>query len=140
MKNQLLETPFHYAPRRLSFHDKQEVGKMVQQLTDERIIQPSDSPYATPIVLVSKKDESTRMCVDYRTLNKLTVKDNFPLSSIEDCLQYLEGKKCFSLLDLRSGFHRFVPFLSREAGPLLNLVKKNTAFNFDKNCERSFKI
>lgn len=100
------DAPFHYAPRRLSFHDKQEVGKMVKQLMDEGIVQPSDSPYASPIVLVSKKDGSMRMCVDYRTLNKLTVRDNFPLPLIEDCIQYLEGKTCFSLIDLRSGFHQ----------------------------------
>lgn len=100
------QTPFYYHPRRLSYVEKSEVREMIQELLEKGIIKPSDSPYASPIVLVKKKNGDTRMCVDYRALNKLTVRDNFPLPLIEDCLEYLNNKKVFTLLDLKSGFHQ----------------------------------
>lgn len=102
------EVPFHYSPRRLSAHDKTKVREIISDLQAQGIIRPSDSPYASPIVLVKKKDGSTatRMCVDYRTLNGITLRDNFPLPLIEDCLEYLEGKQYFSVLDLKNGFHQ----------------------------------
>lgn len=99
------DTPFHHLPRRLSYKEKSEVRDIVRNLLDEGIVRPSNSPYASPIVLVKKKSGETRMCVDYRTLNKLTVRDNFPIPLIEDCLEYLANKKYFTILDLRSGFH-----------------------------------
>ena len=64
----------------------------------------SESPYASPIVLVKKKNGDMRMCVDYRALNKITLKDNYPLPVIEDCLDYLGNKKIFSTLDLENSF------------------------------------
>lgn len=98
--------PFSARPRRLSYTDKTEVRKMVQSLLDEGVIRPSESPYASPIVLVKKKNGTIRMCIDYRALNNLTVRDNYPLPLIEDCLDYLNNKQFFSLLDLKSGFHQ----------------------------------
>jgi len=71
----------------------------------DKIIRPSNSPYASAVVLVKKKDGNIRMCVDYRGLNKKTVRDDFPLPLIEDCLEYLEGKSVFSVIDPKSGFH-----------------------------------
>jgi len=71
----------------------------------DKIIRPSNSPYASAVVLVKKKYGNIRMCVDYRGLNKKTVRDNFPLPLIEDCLEYLEVKSVFSVIDLKSGFH-----------------------------------
>lgn len=100
------DVPFHYAPRRLSYLEKLDVQRKICEMIGEGIITPSDSPYASAIVLVKKKDGSTRMCVDYRALNKLTVRDNYPLPLIDDCVEYLGGKKFFSLLDLKSGFHQ----------------------------------
>lgn len=97
--------PFYSHPRRLAHAEGQEVRKMVKELLDKEIIRPSESPYASPIVLMKKKNGTTRMCVDYRALNKTTIRDNFPLPLIEDCLGYLNGKQYFSLLDLKSGFH-----------------------------------
>lgn len=70
------------------------------------MIRPSNSPYASAIVLVKKKSGKIRMCVDYRALNKLTVRDNYPLPLIEDCIDYLQNKRFFSVLDLKSGFHQ----------------------------------
>lgn len=100
------DTPFYCSPRRLAYSDRVEAEKIVRNLISEGIVRPSDSPYASPIVLVKKKSGDYRMCVDYRTLNKLTIKDNYPLPLVEYCLEYLDGKSCFSVLDLKMGFHQ----------------------------------
>lgn len=100
------DTPFYCSPRRLYFYETEEVNKMVKELIDSAIVRPSSSPYASPIVLVKKKSGKLKMCVDYRGLNKLTERDNYPLPLIEDCIEYLERKKIFSLLDLKNGFHQ----------------------------------
>lgn len=93
----------------------------------EGIISPSDSPYASAIVLVKKNDGSTRMCVDYRSLNKLTVRDNYPLPLIDDCVEYMGGKKYFSLLDLKSGFHQVKVSERSRKYTSLPTVNTNTA-------------
>lgn len=100
------DVPFHHPPRRLAYVEKVDVQKKICELMEEGIISPSDSPYASGIVLVKKKDGGTRMCVDYRTLNRLTVRDNYPLPLIDDCVDYMKGKRYFTLLDLKSGFHQ----------------------------------
>lgn len=100
------DVPFYCSPRRLSYYEREEVHKMVNRLMSEGVIRPSNSPYASAIVLVKKKNGELRMCVDYRGLNKLTVRDNYPLPLIEDCVEYLENKRYFSVLDLKSGFHQ----------------------------------
>lgn len=114
------DRPVYSNPRRLSYGEKVEVQKTVDELLRQGIIQQSDSPYASPIVLVRKKSGELRMCVDYRALNKLTIRDHFPLPIIEDCLEYLGGKKYFSTLDLKSGFHQ-VP-MHEESIPLTAFV------------------
>lgn len=100
------DKPFSYSPRRLSYHERDCVAKIIEDLLASGTIRPSNSPFASPIVLVPKKSGEIRMCVDYRALNKMTYRDNFPLPLIEDCLEYLEGKTCFSIVDLKSGFHQ----------------------------------
>ena len=93
-------SPRRQSPRRMPFLVRQEVTSM--QATG--IIQPSKSPWASPIVLVQKKDGSHRFCVDYRELNSVTKKDTFPLPRIDDLLDQLGRAKYFSTLDLASGF------------------------------------
>lgn len=97
------DVPFHCG-RRLSYAERIQVQSIVDKLRQDGIIRPSNSPYASAIVLVKEKNGKLRLCVDYRALNKLTVRDNYPLPLIDDCIDYLEGKKFFSVLDLKSGF------------------------------------
>lgn len=99
-------TPIFSRPRRLSYAEKNQLRDIVQGLADEGIIRPSYSEYASPIVLVKKKSGELRMCVDYRGLNKVTKRDNYPIPLIDDCIDYLANKEIFSLLDLKSGFHQ----------------------------------
>lgn len=99
------DVPIHCAPRRLSYYERTEIQKIVDNLMERGVIRPSESPYSSAIVLVKKKNGKIRMCIDYRAINKLTIRDNFPLPLIEDCLEYFAQKKYFSTLDLKDGFH-----------------------------------
>lgn len=100
------EIPISYGPRRLSYADKVEVDKIIENLLLAGIIRPSNSPYSFPIVLRTKKSGERRLCVDYRSLNKITVRDSYPIPLIDDCLERVEGKKYFTVLDLKNGFHQ----------------------------------
>lgn len=100
------KTPFFCAPRRLSFHEREAVNKKIEELLKLGYIRASSSPYASPIVPIKKKNGELRMCIDYRTLNKSTLRDNFPIPLIDTCVEFLEGKKIFSLIDLKHGFHQ----------------------------------
>jgi len=91
-------------PRRLPFVVKQEVARQLRTMQEVGIIQPSNSPWASPVVLVCKKDGTYRFCVDYRELNAVTKPDTFPLPRIDDLLDQLGSTKFFSTLDLASGF------------------------------------
>ena len=79
--------------------------KILNSLLTRGIIRESDSPYASPIVLVSKKNSELRLYVNYRFLNKITLRDNYPLPLIEDNLDRLRDKCYYTLLDLKDGFH-----------------------------------
>ena len=81
-----------------------EVEKQVQKLQDQGMISPSDSAWASPVVLVKKKDDSWRFCIDYRRLNNVTNQDAYPLPRIDESLDALAGSKYFSTLDLTSGY------------------------------------
>ena len=98
------ESPFKHCYRRIPPAQYDEVRALLKDMQDAGTIRESHSPYASPIVLVRKKDGSLRLCIDYRTLNKRTVKDNFPLPRIDDTLDALYGAKWFSSLDLKSGY------------------------------------
>ncbi len=91
---------------RLSPAEKAELQKQLADLLKRGHIQPSVSPFGSPILFVKKKDGSQRMVIDYRSLNKLTVKNRYPLPRIDDLLDRLHGAKYFSSLDLMSGYHQ----------------------------------
>ena len=96
--------PIRQQVRRIPPARRQEVTQLLQDMRHKDIIQPSTSPWASPIVLVRKKDGSMRFCVDYRKLNALTRKDAYPLPRIDDTLDTLSGAQWFSTLDLLSGY------------------------------------
>jgi transposase InsO family protein len=89
---------------RLTQAEKAEVERQVADLLRKGYIEPSQSPWGAPVLFVPKKDGGLRMCIDYRALNKLTVKNRYPLPRIEDLLDQLQGAKVFSGLDLASGY------------------------------------
>ena len=91
-------------PRRLPFAVREEVTRLLKDMEKSGVIQPSNSPWASPIVLVRKKDGTHRFCVDYRSLNEVTKADTFPLPRIDDLLDQLADAKYFSTLDLASGY------------------------------------
>ncbi len=96
--------PIRQPLRRSSPEQRAEVDRQVKELLDRNLIQPSDSAWASPIVLVGKKDGSKRLCCDYRKINDVTVKDAYPLPRIDDSLDSLGGAKYFSTLDLAAGY------------------------------------
>ncbi|GKB84070.1 putative reverse transcriptase domain-containing protein [Tanacetum coccineum] len=98
--------PVARAPYRLAPSEMKEFSDQLQELSDNGFIKPSSSPWGAPVLFVKKKDGSFRMCIDYRELNKLTVKNRYPLSRINDLFDQLQGSSVYSKIDLRSGYHQ----------------------------------
>ena len=96
--------PIRQPVRRTPFALQAKVDELVADMLDQEVVQPSNSPSASPIVLVQKKDGSTRFCVDYRKLNQISKLDEFPLPRIDGTLDLLAGTRYFTTLDLASGF------------------------------------
>ncbi|GJW19111.1 putative reverse transcriptase domain-containing protein [Tanacetum coccineum] len=98
--------PVARAPYRLAPSKMKELSKQLQELSDKGFIRPSSSPWGAPVLFVKKKDGSFRMCIDYQELNKLTVKNRYPLLRIDDLFDQLQGSSVYSKIDLRSGYHQ----------------------------------
>jgi hypothetical protein len=93
------------APYRMSHEELKELKVQFEELLAKRYIKPNKSPYGAPVLFVHKKDGTLRMCVDYRALNKATVKNWYPLPCIDDLFDRLSRAKVFSRIDLRSGYY-----------------------------------
>ncbi|GJZ26924.1 putative reverse transcriptase domain-containing protein [Tanacetum coccineum] len=94
------------APCRLILSEMQELSTQLQEISDKGFIRPSSSVWGAPVLFVKNKDGSLRMCIDYRELNKLTVKNRYPLPRINDMFDQLQGSSVYSKIDLRSGYHQ----------------------------------
>ncbi|GJT77518.1 putative nucleotidyltransferase, ribonuclease H [Tanacetum coccineum] len=99
-------TPVAKSPYRLAPSELEELSGQLKELQDKGFIRPSSSPWGAPVLFVKKKDGSFRMCIDYRELNKLTIKNRYPLPRIDDLFDQLQGSQYFSKIDLRSGYHQ----------------------------------
>nr|GEX96114.1 putative reverse transcriptase domain-containing protein [Tanacetum cinerariifolium] len=98
--------PVARAPYRLAPSEMKELSEQLQELSDKGFIRPSSPPWGAPVLFVKKKDGSLRMCIDYRELNKLTVKNRYPLPRIDDLFDQLQGSSIYLKIDLRSGYHQ----------------------------------
>nr|GFA15747.1 putative reverse transcriptase domain-containing protein [Tanacetum cinerariifolium] len=98
--------PIARVPYRLAPSKMKELAEQLQELTDKGFIRPSSSPWGAPVLFVKKKYGSFRMCIDYRELNKLTVKNRNPLPRIDDLFDQLQGSSVYLKIDLRSGYHQ----------------------------------
>jgi hypothetical protein len=98
-------TPISKQSYMMSVEELKELKKQLMELQEARYIRPSSSPWGAPILFVQKKDGSQRMCVNYRSLNDVTIKNKYPLPCIEDLFDQMRGARVFSKIDLRSGYH-----------------------------------
>ncbi|GJS15965.1 putative reverse transcriptase domain-containing protein [Tanacetum coccineum] len=153
--------PVARAPYQLAPSKIKELSGQLQELSDKGFIRPSSSPWGAPLLFVKKKDESFWMCIDYQELNKLTVKNRYPLPRIDDLLDQLQGSNVYSKIDLRSGYHqlrvrkedilktafriglvgyyqRFIEGFSKIAKPMTKLTQKKVTFEWGDKQEAAF--
>jgi len=98
--------PISKAPYRMAPKELEELKKQLQELLDKGLIQPSVSPWGGPVLFVKKKDGSLRLCIDYQEINRVTVKNKYPLPHIDDLFDQRARATVFSKIDLRSGYHQ----------------------------------
>ncbi|GKC80009.1 hypothetical protein Tco_1130783 [Tanacetum coccineum] len=100
------DVPVACAPYRLAPSEMKEFSQQLQELLENGFIRSSSSPWGAPVLFVKKKDGSFHMCIDYRELNKLAVKNRYPLPRIDDLFDQLQGSNVYSKIDMRSGYHQ----------------------------------
>jgi hypothetical protein len=98
--------PTAQRPYRMPINELVELKKQIAELQAKGFIWPSSSPWGAPVLFVEKKDGTQRMCVDYRSLNEVTIKNKYPLPRIEDLFDQMKGASIFSKIDLRSRYHQ----------------------------------
>ncbi|GKF66130.1 hypothetical protein Tco_0192647 [Tanacetum coccineum] len=98
--------PVARAPYRLAPSEMKELSEQLQELSDKGFIRPSSSPWGAPVLFVKNKDGSFLMCIDYRELNKLSLKNHYPLPRIDDLFDQLQGSSVYSKIDMRLGYHQ----------------------------------
>ncbi|MCO5611395.1 hypothetical protein L7F22_065648 [Adiantum nelumboides] len=99
-------SPPNKPPYRVSQAQQEEIMRQVHELVEKGMVRTSSSPFCSPILLVHKKDGTHRICVDYRALNRITIRNIFPVPRIEDLFDKLQGLTYFSRIDLKSGYHQ----------------------------------
>jgi hypothetical protein len=99
-------SPIYKTPYRMATPELAELKEHIKELLEKRFIHPSSSPWGTLVIFVLKKDGTQRLCVDYRVLNEVTVKNKYPLPRIDDLFDQLHDACVFSKIDLRSGYHQ----------------------------------
>ena len=122
--------PIAQRPYRAPLLKRQVIEEHVQGLMDQGIVRPSNSPYASPVILVPKHDGGVRMCVDYRKLNSVTRKDAYPLPRIQDILDEMGNSKIYTTLDLRSGYYQLP--VKENSIPLTAFVTHHGLFEFTR--------
>ncbi|GKA67921.1 hypothetical protein Tco_0767838, partial [Tanacetum coccineum] len=129
--------PVARAPYRLAPSEMKELSEKLQELSDKGFIRPSSSPWGASVLFVKKKDGSFRMCIDYRELNKLTMKNRYPLLMIDDLFDQLQGSNVSSKIDLRSGYHQLRNKKEHEEHlkVILELLKKEELYAKFSKCE-----
>ncbi|GJZ09602.1 putative reverse transcriptase domain-containing protein [Tanacetum coccineum] len=133
-------SPVVRSPYRLAPSEMLELSNQLKELQEKGFIRPSHSPWGAPVLFVKKKDGSMRMCIDYRELNKLTIKNRYPLPRIDDLFDQLQGACCFSKIDLRSGYQSVASRASEEEHEvhlktILDLLQKEKLYAKFSKCE-----
>ena len=99
-------SPISMTPHRMAPVELQELRVQLQELLDKGFIRPSTSPWGAPVLFAKKKDKTFRLCIDYRQLNRVTIKNRYPLSRINDLFDQLRGTRVYSKIDLRTSYHQ----------------------------------
>ena len=99
-------SPISMTPHRMTPVELQELKVQLQELLDKGFIRPSTSPWGAPVLFVKKKDKTLRLCIDYRQLNRVTIKNRYPLPRIDDLFDQLREARVYSKIDLRTGYHQ----------------------------------
>lgn len=99
------QTPFYFKSCRFSYTQRKVINDVIVDMLNQNIIRKSKSPYSSPIILTKKKTGELRLCIDFRCINKIKLKDNFSLPIIEDLIDRLRDNNYFTILDLKSAFH-----------------------------------